>query len=440
MSGIKRRTISVDENRLRDLENRARVASREGDMRRAAERLQQAAEARVGRLDRQLRGERDRQDRFEGRLDGFGRDLASFRRDNEQVLQRQRAELLAGLQGEASERRRAVARLEQALDDRTDALRGEIHAVSAAIAQKQGDDLAAAAQWVELARADIASVHDELRHEQFAPGELSGIRDAVRLAEVELAAGRPQSAIAGCQSAWLDVRALRDRVLQRQSAFDAAWAIADEARVRALALVDAHAQVELRLDGNEPFAIDVDHWTDGGLRALRERLEHLDPSARAQGELDVDGLLGLVDGCEQIERTELPQRVALGRRAVLASVERADLQAAFLGELENLGYHLVDSAWEGDDSRRANRLHLANANGEDLVIELGASEDLGLDVAVHFRDDSPSDVLRRQRLRPVQQVLQEFGHRAGEFKTEPGTENRNAPAVAFAPRAVRDSG
>ncbi len=95
MSGVKVRTIPVQQDRLRELERRSRLVQDAQARQRSADRARNAELRRRKKLEATLSRERDRQERLEQTLDGLNGRVLTLGRDTHRGSAAQRAELLA---------------------------------------------------------------------------------------------------------------------------------------------------------------------------------------------------------------------------------------------------------------------------------------------------------------------------------------------------------
>lgn len=447
MSGVKVRTIPVQQDRLRELERRSRLVQDAQARQRSADRARDAELRRRKKLEATLNRERNRQERLEQTLDGLNGRVLTLGRETDRRIAAQRAELMSELSrvdADATElrtelRRRlaevndAARRSEQRLDGRIDSVVGRLDA-------REDAEEASAEAWLEAVAARITFLDQEYRHERFAPGELAALREGLELARESHARGLGQAAVGSLQGLWTDARRLQDRLEAVEGEWDRLHAIATEAIEMLEADAASRESVQLELDGQPPFDLRTDHWTHGGLEQLRAAAREFGDRLEA---CDLEGLNDTIDwaaaGGDRLDRLE-----AHARASVLASVERADLQGALLDRLGQLGYRLRWNRWADDDFRSANHMALCSPSDEEIVIVVSPSEEadgVGSKVEVNFRDRSPNETVRRMRLKAVEEVLSErLGAAPGGFEAEPGFEVGNAPDVRFDERRLAAKG
>lgn len=438
MSGVKQTTVRVPERELRNLRNRANRADAERAQRNAAERQRKAEQRRRATLERQLAHERDRQARVERHVQGLEVDLRATEQNLSRRLDQHREEL-----------RRADRDIrktfQRALTEQERRLRTEIQAVSESIQRRNAHAADVAKRWLELADAEIAMAEAFERHELHAPGALSALKARRAMAANNCAEDLNEAALGQAQETWLQARILRDTLTLADTAWEQAFQQASS-RVDAAdqALARARHQ-QLKLDDQDAFEVDVDHWSDGAwgrahseIEAMREGIEGTDTP------LSLEDLERTAHRAGELE-AEVEPMTAAAQDAVLASVMRHDMQESMLERLEDLGYVLQDNAWEGQDQRRALHQRLRNASGDEVVVVVtpdGSQEAMQASVQINFVDNSPNGQVRRQRLEAVRRALRDdVGGELDSFREEPGFEGDvNAPAERFDLDRVRAKG
>jgi len=413
--------------------------------RRQEEKLRRAAERRIER-------ERELRDRLAGRLDRLDRRHREELRGLERAVAEQecrwRDELDRGLAREREHNHRLVeerideaSRLfHEALDERDRVLREAIDTLGEDLARRELSEREVCATWRDLARDELGAIESSRLREVLAPGELERVRRGLPLADDSARRSMHQAAVAALQQVYLGARVLGDRLALLEAQWEHLHGCALETVEAARAELEQQARCELVLEGQSPFAVDVAHWSNGAWERLDAELRRVDEDLRADQPPDLETLRALA-----LRGSELHARIDSvvdeARHAVLASIQRRQMQEAFLDKLQDLGYRLAGSTWEGDDQRRAIHMKLANPMGDEMAITVApaATDDpLGSDVRVDFRDQSPNPTLRGRRVGVVQQVIQEeFEVQPGQFATEAGFETGNAPAARFDIDALR---
>ncbi len=426
MSGVKQTTVRIPQRELRNLRNRANRADAERSQRNAADRARRAEERRRRTLEGQLAQEQDRQARIERHVQG----LEAGQRQIEANLNRQLAQHREELRRTDRDIRRTFQR---AMNEQERRLRTEIQAVAETIQRRHVHAADVAARWLELADAEIALAEAFERHELHAPGAVAELRARRGLAANNCAEELSQAALAQAQEVWLQGRILRDRLELAEAAWGRAHQQANAATDSAEQALARTRHQQLELDDQDAFEVDVDHWSEGAwgqanaeIEAQRDRLDDSDATP------SLEDLERMAQRATAIE-AELEPMAARAQDAVLASVVRHDMQSAMLERLEDLGYVLQDSTWEGEDQRRALHQRLRNASGDEIVVVVtpqDGEQGLQADVQINFVDNSPNGQVRRERLAKVREAIRDdVGAELDGFREQPGFEGDvNAPA------------
>jgi hypothetical protein len=150
---------------------------------------------------------------------------------------------------------------------------------------------------------------------------------------------------------------------------------------------------------------------------------------------------------QQAGRDAPTQAVALAataKYALMGSILRVDLQREFAARLADSGYEVLDNAWVGNDERQANHVVLRGVNGDEIAVAIAPKADAGKlsnQIQIHFRDASPSEAERKEKLEAIYQVLNEvyqFPREALDLHCLPGTDwQTNAASEHFDLEQVR---
>lgn len=459
MSGVKCTTVTMSQARADELRSRARRADTLESQNRILQNADRQRERRLSDLQRQM-AESDRHHaRHAARL---GEELQALERSSRQALQRQREETQAQIRRNA-ERQRAytdqcVSQLEQkvqrqfaeqrqeyrqliseqgqrfesALREQGATLQQNIDALASQLRDRWEREQDLAEAWQGYLREEITFIREAYRHELFAPGRLAEIEQRLVLVDGNLQRQVYQAGIAGAQEAYLQARRLREALELAELRWQQALAAAQDSVTTALLLLDEQERIDYRLENDASLSLEVDYWSAGAWRALRDEVE-----ARRQA---------LESGAESLRQEELERLVEFGfeagerlagivadaKTALLSSVHRHDLQEQILERLEELGYRLVDSTYAAEDYREAYHLQLENGHGDQIVTVVtpgDRTQAFANDLAINFYDQSPNEAVRQERLELIQRLISgEEGLEIAPLRCESGYETGNAPA------------
>lgn len=417
MSGVKTRRISINQNEYDRLRRQARqaaslscsvealrsIADRSAsvisDLQRRNRELRDAAEqAASDRRQQEQAQSRERQalrEQLQRHIDQTNRALGDMASQAQQGLERLDRDFRSALADEHAntarlidEHARATESAMQAMDAQLRERIGEVDAridqverEAADTARRLGVVLESDAALLELAReyADTAaSLIDYLartfRMELLLPGRLAQARATLEQARADIAdaAGdMPTNAAVARQAARQaagDALRLQEDAIRAEQAWQASYGAAAQALSTAEAQISTSAQIAYE-DEAGSSSVDTDHWTDGDLSALRQRLTRLQRTLDTPDSLTAEDLDGLREaGAQLCAETEESAQFAL--IAFLASQDRADVAQDLADTMhDRLQLDIVADGYQGGDERLGHRVVLRNpATGFEMVI------------------------------------------------------------------------
>ncbi len=428
MSGVKRTYVSVDQTAWAEAQ---RAAARLRDVRRdlprmvegvreQARRDAQAAirpvEERARAAERQIAKLSARARRFERetqvRLARQRQDLAGLRTDTENAFAAQERQFRAAIQAERAARQKAVDELRADVD----ALRDE---------RSRARD--AAREWIADAEGLATLIRDTLASERFRPGRLAGLERDVATARQNVANGFGEAALTAAQRAYDGLSDLRYEL----EVSDREWHAARDAANEALLLVGRIAQEQavqpvLDEDGR-PMAdvtLDVDHWSNGELAALRAEVETLLAEVRddspgvgpragrevATREVTTDELREIVEErAPELEArlADIVERAALNQ---LGSQLRVNVADVVVQTLVNNGFALADHTYAGEDDRNAFFARVTHPDGGVVVVDVSPAETApACDLKILSYDEVGAENIRLARAEELAAALRARG-------------------------------
>ena len=400
--------------------------------------LQTQASRQQTQLERSLRDLRDQQRAY---FDRRCQEIEDDLRLAEEKFDDRFSELTRTLDERFQQERRYVAQqlaeqtkiFQQALDKQRSALQSEIDALKARVQDQQ----AAASDWLAAAEQELEFGERNYRHEFFCPGEADAIRQRLSMARQNFERGIFQAALAVAQESALQAGLLHQKLELLTQRWEKHRQLALQSLEVGLAALEAHRTFKLsamEADGAATTSVkaeqevDTDYWTGGQWGALQQRLAEMRwRISHEQAEVSFEELARM----QQAGEEAVNQAVALAasaKYALMASVLRADLQRRFCDRLAQAGYQVADNAWAGNDERRSNHVVLRGVNGDEIAIVLAPKEECGKlsnRIQVHFRDPSPNEAERREKLDAIRKVLSEVYEvpdKNLELRCLPGTE------------------
>jgi hypothetical protein len=390
MSGVKRITVSVDEDdwaRAQRAANQLREVNRElpgmleavrRDNEAAINRATAEVRARQEAVDRALAGLSEQTRKMEARTrQRLAEQSARLRGELRETVGQLRGETRTAL--EEQERRFAEGlereRLERERETRE--LRNEVAGMRA--------DREQARALAQDYMADSVVMRDaiarELPHDRFAPGRLAELSSRLDIARQNVDLGLGEAALAQAQEAYLQLSELRAEVELRYTEWQAARIDAGNAVTLLEQQISLSANPDAVDENGEKIAdytLDVEFWSEGELSRLREaaaglaaRLADDDnpPSvaelrqiaAQAGGELD--------ERLTSILVTAQARQIASQARANLA-----ELVVTTLEEASGYTWEEGQAIYAGDDQRRAFYAKLRHLDDSEIVVEVSPDE------------------------------------------------------------------
>lgn len=458
MSG--KRRITVDEAQWNALQQQARQLKElqrnaprlvadlrrqtQADLSRVSERLenrQRAVEQTMSALSDQTRAlETETNRRLNDQAAQMRRQLAetagNLRAETDAALAEQQRAWRAELSVERGRQQADLAKLR-------DEIRGQSQA-SAEIAQA----------WLHDATLLYDVIRDQLPHERYAPGELAALGRRLDTARDTARQGQSQSALALVQESYHGLSELRVEIELRDREWTGLHTVAYERlleldglaaqnakRVIAAGQAGSHAEVDL----------DVDHWSDGALSALRSEVAALlDQVNDTEAPLTIEQLHDIIDArAPQLEH-KLADVVERAHMRLFASQLRVNVADAVAQALDMAGYGVEDHLYEMMDRRRTFFAKLQHPNGNEIVVSVAPSTDESGQCVLRLLSydyDTASQFELDERAHAVTRQLETRGLHADDQGCEPGEPDRvlldfkrlrevgaaPAPAVTSAP-------
>ncbi len=421
MSGKKRITVDEDAwretmrkaNRLRDVERElpGMIAAVKQAQEEQAARDRAVLQARQDRLTKQLAGLSEQTRQIEA---------STTRRINAATTTIMNEARAANRQLRA-ETRQLLDQQEQRFDAALSTERTERQREARALRQEIERDRAATARVLDAARAAVADarvLHDaidsSLPHERFAPGTLARHTDRLAIAEASVGAGTGETALAQAQELYLSLGELRAEVELK----DAEWRAA---HLTALAAVTALAEQisynsMITVTDEESGAsaeLDVDHWSDGELSAIKAAADEL--AARVNAEAEPPTLAELRDISEQSVAAlneRLSVVVATARTRQWASQVRVNIAEMVVDVLEPItGYTWDGATFAGGDQRDAFYSKLKHPDESEIVVEVAPDEDGKSCVlrVMSYETGNPDESQRVARVHAIANSMREQG-------------------------------
>lgn len=284
--------------------------------------------------------------------------------------------------------------------------------------QQRRTELAGA--WIAMTETLHTLIDSHYPHRQFAPGQLDAWTQEIQQARDNLAQRAPEAAVGVAQRTYRGLSDLRDALeqwerewhMQRSAAMDAARAM--------LVLVQKNYQCQaIDLDGRTTSTpIEVDWWADGKLISLEKAVLELIARIRdEQSPMTTAELQAVVERTVPELRRQLEQVIREARLAALGSQLRINIADLVVQALEEKGFTVQDSTYDGEDLRNGYAAKVKHLDGSEIVVLVTPSEEeLGKnDMRIHSFDEAQlTEHELYQRAREINQALRERGLEVSE--------------------------
>lgn len=255
--------------------------------------------------------------------------------------------------------------------------------------------------------------------------------------EAQTMPGNSATARHDAKKAYLEVQRLYQDVLKAEQEWELHLGLTRQVIGATRTKLEASKIIKL----SEEDSVDINHWTDGDLGNLQDRLESLEKQLNTTEilqKLYLEDLDGIKDAGIQITH-EVEETTFFGLAAFYASQDRADIAQDIADQLGELGLTIEGHSYQGNDQRAAHRLHLKNhTTGFEIVItqtpetkEDGTiTNKIESDIIKYGytnRDSESCHKLASEILSSVSGL----GFVKEESKTEPGFENKESDRTDY---------
>lgn len=334
-----------------------------------------------------------------------------FRSETHELMQQQERKLTQLVEQERNERRRQIEAQERRIDR---------------IEDDQNRHRAYASLLIRDAQVKAHAIRVGRAHHQFRPGELERLEDTIRRIETELnSLNNPQTAIASAHMA-LDELEVLNLDLQRLETEWRTWrAVSLEAGRAILAIAAQNRQVKVKdLQGETiDVAVEADHWTEGKLSALEQRVNALVAAVGDDAHpISTNDLRQMTEREFPALRMELDKIIEEAQVNVLSSQMRISLADEVVLALEHRGYVVQASTYEGEDQRDGYVAKVQNIAGSEVVIHVKpvAGRPGQNELTISSYPDNRPEWELRQQAREIAQVLRTSGLQLPEQMEETG--------------------
>lgn len=361
----------------------------------AADRRQQAFERSMGNLSQEIQSTtRDFHQRLVRQQREHAGDVRRMEQETSQRLAQQQRDFARSIgqldqrvSKQLTEQRAEFTRRVEQLDQRLAGQRQEylgliaeqatqVQRQFASIEQRRLNAQQHAEQWLADSRVILNYIDQHQRHEQFAPGELAGLKSELAMCRRNIDAGHEQTAIATGQALYGKALKLQSEIELRQMEWDIYYSEAVTGARAQLAALESQQIARWVFDtdqGSQELDAEVDYWSDGALSSLKGRVEQSLTTLEQQPHtLTLDDLKQRISA-NQDGMAELETIVTGAKERLIASQLRVNIAEDVLSELEAEGWRLQDHVWQGQDAdagkgwKNAYHLKLRDQAGDEMI-------------------------------------------------------------------------
>ena len=293
------------------------------------------------------------------------RDIAENKQkilDLKDEMNREFNTLYQNLENEATIRQEADARIQAQIDQ---------------IKEDKERSRFVARVWIQDGSHIADFIRNNYQHERFMPGELERLQSQLNQAQEFLNNDIPDAALSNAAQTTHNLSALRRRL----EVLESEWLhYKDTATIQIDALREAiNDQQKVFLDQNPNQPIDTDHWSQGELSKLEQRLEAIYEKLTPQNCEYTTQELKELAGSLKNDETVLSEIVEAAISNIVRAQNRAEILETCIRSLLNAGYTPKGWVYEGGDDR-VGMVALVN-------------NQLGDTIAVTVRDDGNGSVV-----------------------------------------------
>lgn len=431
MSGVKDSYVQLRQSQLDHLmKNCNRVGNLEADIAKRVKDNQLLQQ----QMDSQRRQEEQRHKQLESQLGQMSSHMQEAEKESQRKIKKLRDKFNADLQGVnqridqlGSVLNKRIDNLSDALNEQRKDLQSQIKNIDDKIAAKEADQAKRAKIWLQDTQSLLNVIKQGYDHEKFKPNALNALTGELSLVENNIRQGDYQAAIATTQQTFLRGQQLRLDLEQLTLEWNAYLQAARKNVAEVLALCDSNLSAKFTFStdiGAEEINAEIDFWTEGKLTQLREKVvfEHqrLDNTS-----LTLEEIKQIINSSEQY-RQQSEALAQEARQRIIASQIRQNIGQTIETSLQEMGFDVIESVWEGTDTRRALHVKLENSAGDQMVTIIKPGDNaLGYHVTTHlFDNNSNNEEFRLQRLNAMLRELEKAGLNCGPLKCAEGTINR----------------
>ncbi len=271
-----------------------------------------------------------------------------------------------------------------------------------------------ARDWIDAGMALVAFIQANYPHDHFQPGRLDGIENRLLQADQNQEQGLHEAAISQAQDAYLQLAEMR---LSCETAWSEYRFLQQACREQVkvlLRMTQGSAHIPAINLANQELGVnlDVDYWTQGGIRAMLQELRQIGRSIdRGLEVYSVENLRELYEQVLPEKQHALSDLVGDARMAALSSQLRLNIADIVVRALFGQGYALTEASYSGSE-KDGFFARVIDRSGSEIVVQVdpegAATPENRLHLIASDRQPRTQHELR-QRAREIQRSLQQTG-------------------------------
>lgn len=382
MSGYKRATVNISQeeyDRLRQAETRLRELPET-----PPPAVQQISQQSIDALNTGVDELRQRQEIFARVMHGFGPAIRDLEANTNRALVAYEANAMKAIESHAG---CLWNHIDEVMDDYTSRFDASIKAlhreqqdalaeVSRELRRLAGDaerKYAIADEWLAAANNISGFIQQNYAHEQFLPGHMEQLERQMDQVRQNMELGLTEAVIVASQQLYLAFSDMRVELERLQNEWLLLYQTCWEAVCHLAAVTGACQNIQaVDLDGNDlPYEISVNYWSGGRLADLMDNVIHL------QERMEDTSALPGSDTFRQMLLNDLPElyrsleEIVLDARiTALNSQLRINIADLVVQALQEQGFSLETSDYQGSDMRLGFGARLTNMEGNQVLVQV----------------------------------------------------------------------
>ncbi len=308
----------------------------------------------------------------------------------------------------------------QRLDNRLDNL---VESIEAKETNKRNQALS----WLDEAKDALVTI-DSYRHNKFSPNEYRKLQQKLEFSSINIENEVYEASISNSQSLWQEACELKVRLEEFENEWSSYFEEAVKSNTTLIATCDAQTTLKLAFDiddGSEELVVDIDFWCDGELYKLKELALIQQTLLKHSENIEVKDFKELIQKSTQYQ-ADVRGLTQKAKEAIILSQLRSDMASDIINSLDDSGFTLEDSCFEGDDERASIHLKMTNIRGDEVVTIITPLSNKENKLDIHFFDKVSDETFKQTRLQNMIDRLSQSGVDCQVPKCAEGTQHHSS--------------